>query len=269
MSDTKLEDVLPEDYPERKFLVEHFGTVGKLAEEYRNQKAFVQSTVRAPVHSKDPEDWRAFYRKLGAPESEDGYSVPDGDATFKAIAESMRTPALESGVLPDQWNRIIGKAGEKIGEITKQVQQAPGEWREEARQIYGDDLDAKIEIAEETFSRMVGDENVLSALKAAGVTQNTNFMKAMLDVNQNQQNDQIPAGGSPEMGPDFMALAARCREISKTAEFNDRHHPDNEKLVTEFYHLSAQIRSGGFDGPADPKLEFSPFPGFAEYNQPL
>jgi hypothetical protein len=252
-----LDSILPADFPNRQHLIDRIGTVEKLAKGFQEADSFINSSVRAPVQSKDPEDWAAFYRKLGAPAEVEGYQVPGGDATFQAIVGKLREPARKAGLTTDQWNALFGSAATEMESELAGIKDVQANWKNEAKSKYGDDFQDKAALAETTMAEIIGDEKIVDSLKVAGLHQNPAFMEAMLKVSEARQDDTAPSGtGGGDSAPDYMGMALKAREMVKSGVLSDERHVDFEKSMGEFIAISQVLDAApeGFRGPDDPRL---------------
>jgi hypothetical protein len=70
-------------------------------------KAAEEPVIKRPGKDATPEDWAAFYKSIGAPDTADAYEValPDGDAAENApiIKEMFK----EAGILPEQAAKLL------------------------------------------------------------------------------------------------------------------------------------------------------------------
>jgi hypothetical protein len=256
-----LAELLPEDFPNRDHILKNCQTVTDLAKSYQEADRFINSSVRAPTQSKDSEDWAAFYRKLGAPETSEGYEIPGGDAAFQSIVEKLREPAQKAGLTKDQWDAVFGTASEAMTEEFKHLRDAQAGWKDAAKEKFGDEFADKLALVENTMVDVIGDEKIVESLKAAGLGSNPAFMEAMIAVNEARSDDTIPQGsGGSKSGPDFMGLAAEVREMMKTGVLNNERDPGFEPAMGRFIAISQILDEGGFEGPDDPKLMPSWYP---------
>jgi len=258
---TNLADLLPEDFPNRESLVEQFGTVDKLAKSYQEARSAISSSVRAPITSEDPGEWAKFYRKLGAPEEAEAYTVPGGDERFKALVEQLRGPAKDAGLTTKQWDQIFGKAAEAYSADLERVASVQETWLSEAKKKWGNDFDAKKEIAESTLEDVFPDEKVVEGLKAAGLHLNPAFMEGLLTLNEARSDDSVPGGtGGANLGPDYMGIAAEIRKLMAEGVYSDARHPQFEEAMGKFIAATKVLEEGGFEGPDDPRLMPSWYP---------
>lgn len=250
-----LAELLPEDFPNRDNLIERFPTAADLARSYQGAESEISASVRAPVESKDAKDWAAFYRKLGAPEEPDGYTVPSGDETFKSIVSALREPAQKAGLTTSQWDSLFGAASESMAERLGAVKDTQSEWAAAAKEKFGDEYGDKSALVDNAMADVIGDEAIVEALKTAGLNKNPAFMEAMIKVNEAQSDDTVPGGSGPgSTAPDFVGMAAKARELVKSGVLSDERHVDFEKSMGEFIAISQVLNENGFKGPDDEKL---------------
>jgi hypothetical protein len=118
--------------------------------------------VVLPKEDAAPEDWAAFYNRLGRPESPDGYKlpVPEGDAgTFvKDAAQWFH----EAGLTPKQAETLAAKYAEWTGNVTGNTDAAYEQQSAldvvDLKKAWGKEYDAQTELARR-------------AIREAGLTQ--------------------------------------------------------------------------------------------------
>lgn len=80
--------------------------------------------LKLPGKDAKPEEWKAFYAKLGAPENADGYKleVPEGqDPVFSKLAAGK---FAELGLLPQQAEGLVKWWNEQAGATSKAAEKA-------------------------------------------------------------------------------------------------------------------------------------------------
>src|SRR5581483_740520 len=99
---------LPEDLRSNQSLGK-FKDVGSLAKSYVELEKHQGGALRLPGEDAKPEDWDAFYNKLGRPESPDKYEV--------------KRPELGEGIQwPEQTEKSFLQQAHKLGLNSKQAQ---------------------------------------------------------------------------------------------------------------------------------------------------
>jgi hypothetical protein len=109
---------------------------------------------RAIVPPKDdaaPEDWQAFYNKLGRPESADGYKLPVPEGDTGDFAKTASNWFHEAGLNTKQAEAIAGKWNEFQSSLVEQQHEELAQKAEidiqDLKKTWGDKYEANAELA--------------------------------------------------------------------------------------------------------------------------
>lgn len=90
--------------------------LNKIADGYRNLESHASKSLKVPGEDATPEDWNAFYQKLGRPEKPEGYelklnteTVPEDFPYDETSAVEFRNWAHEAGLTPHQAQKLHDK----------------------------------------------------------------------------------------------------------------------------------------------------------------
>lgn len=72
------------------------------------------TAVKLPGKDATPEDWAAFYKAIGAPDSADAYKLPVPEGDDGAFAKTASEWFKDAGVLPQQAEKLAGKWNEFV-----------------------------------------------------------------------------------------------------------------------------------------------------------
>lgn len=136
--------------------------------------------VVPPKADGTPEEWAAFYNKMGRPEKADGYNIQAPEGGNDEFAKSASTWFHEAGLTPKQAEVITAKWNEHINGTMTQQQEAFAQTAEvdvqELKKAWGNEFEAKSELArralrESGLSKEEGQaiERALGVKKAAEV----------------------------------------------------------------------------------------------------
>lgn len=137
--------------------LEHINDIGALAKSYVHAQQMVGADkVALPGKSATEDEWGEVYKKLGRPESPDGYqfelnNVPEGAELDEGMVEWFKETAHKAGMNPrqaqamlDAYNEMTFSQYESTGvEAQARVEQVEAELRKE----YGQAFDDKIALA--------------------------------------------------------------------------------------------------------------------------
>lgn len=136
---------IPEEIRGHKSL-EHIGDVGSLAKSYVNAQSMIGADkVAIPGKHATDEDWAEVHRKLGRPDSPDGYeldnAMPEGVDASDDMLNWFKGAAHEAGLTPQQAQKLLGGYNQMLGNITGndegQVQQLRETTETELKKEYG------------------------------------------------------------------------------------------------------------------------------------
>lgn len=248
-------DAIPEDIRSDPSL-QDIKDVGNLAKSFVNaQKMVGADKIALPAKDATPEQWGAFFTRLGRPESAENY-----DFTFNGVDQSKD-------------DRIMGKFGETAHKLGLSGSQARGivEWYNEAMQgemttlqtegnadrekvmtdlrgKYGEAADAKIEGARSAI-RMFGGEALVEVLEASGMGDNPEMIAAFIRVGEAMSEDTLSPGiqryATNAFGSTPQEAQTRIAEINKELTALDPMSPRRGDLVEE------KIRLADAAHPAD------------------
>ncbi len=259
MSD--LNENLPIDMEGRDSLLENFQSVPDLAKSYLSLRKKMGESSRIPSEGAEKEEWSGFYRSLGAPESPDGYTVPEGISDeLSGTISNMRKSALEKGVTTGQWEELVTPLAnlekERMEKQSTAKETALEQWKQTAKEKYGSDFDSKAALAERAYTNFVKNNPDLSAVfDATGMGYHPEVMDFMIGMGQNMADESTPMGASGgNMGTDYKSLAARARKIAKTGNMTNPRHPEYEEDYSEFMKIQTMLMEAGYQGMSDPRL---------------
>lgn len=260
-----LNETLSESFEGRDKLVEKYKTVDDLAKAAMEAVKLASSGPRVPSGDAPAEDWAAFYRKLGAPESPDGYQI-SADAPGAELLSPLREPAAQMGVTENQWSALSKALTEQLQAQGQAAQEAASErnqeWRKEVAQKLGPDFEDKLTLAQKAFGDLLdGDDELRQVFDETGLGNHPKMIDLMLKVNDAMSDGALPSdqGASPEIAREnAKSLARRWREIQNSAEYKDERNPEWNALFNESLGIVAKLTEMGLEGPMDPRLEDGP-----------
>ena len=75
--------------------------------------------ITLPGPDAKPDDWKAFYKAIGAPEKGDGYKLPVPDGDTGEFAKTAAGWMAEAGLLPHQAQALAEKWNEHVAGMTE------------------------------------------------------------------------------------------------------------------------------------------------------
>jgi hypothetical protein len=208
-----------------------------------------------PKEGAKPEEWTAFFRKLGAPEKEDGYVVPE---TLKddPIAQKFRAKAHAMGLPLQHFNGLMefvaaeNKAAEDAAIATLE-QKAEKEFLE-LRSAWGADYDKNTELGRRAARSFLPHANqeelqdILTAMEGAIGTRRTLELWANIGKSMSEHNF-VPSGGTGGGTGSMTVEAARLKikELKADAEWSKRFMNGDIEAKAEWNRLNAIAGAGG------------------------
>ena len=137
--------MIPEEIRDHKSLA-HFTDVGAMAKSLVNAQSMIGADkVAIPGKHATDEDWGEVWRKLGRPDSPDGYELtnemPEGIEQNDDMLNWFRATAHEIGMTPSQAQKMLGKynqfLGTQMGADEGQIEQLRETTEIELKKEYG------------------------------------------------------------------------------------------------------------------------------------
>ena len=85
------------------------------------------AALKLPGKDATPDDWAAFYKSIGAPESAEAYELPVPEGEDAAFAKTASEWFKDAGLLPQQAQALAGKWNEFVSAQKTAVQTAEAE----------------------------------------------------------------------------------------------------------------------------------------------
>lgn len=255
-------DHLPEEFEGRESLGGKFESVEALAQSYNALHKQLGATARVPGSDASPEDWTAFYQKMGAPKSVEGYTIPENaDSATKAQLQALRDSAHVKGVTADQWEALVDNAVSSISKsrqsAVETMEQAKEQWAEQARLQYGEDFDTKLAQAQRTFQDMIQDDGaeLIELLETSGLGNHPKLMELFVQIGDRMADDTVPTDSGSGYSGNAQTLALRGRELLKKGSVSNPAHPEYERDYQEYMKIQQTLLDQGYAGLTDPRLK--------------
>lgn len=159
--------------------------VAALAKSHVEQGKLVGAGVRVPKADAKPEEWDAFYAKLGRPADPSGYEIarPAGDslAWNDDMEKGFRQVAHKHGLTPAQVKGLVEWHNDTAGATFKQLQASKMDAERELREEWGGGFDHQLGLARQVV-REAGGEELMAFLDTTGLSNHATFIKAFAKV---------------------------------------------------------------------------------------
>lgn len=192
--DTKPYDYTGDIHPEVKDdpVWKSVPDVKTLTKAYADAVKYNVGAIKMPGKDATAQDWDTFHKKLGRPESAEGYTLAE---TLKddPTAVNMRAVAHSAGLTPTQWEKLSEGWSRINGESAKQqaasrdatVSTLQGEW--------GAAYDRKIGLVQRLI-RTYGGEETFQKLSTDPIGNDVGYIKLMATVAEAMAEEELIGG---------------------------------------------------------------------------
>ena len=263
--DLPLGDLVPEDAPGMDTIKSKgYKNVGEVVKAYGELNKQFQESIRTPTANSTADEWNTFFKKIGAPETPDGYVVPKSDAPTEEILKSLRDVAHSYGITKKQWDALGEKTTSlmksRTDEAESRITSLTTEWVKKAKANYGSDFEDRKAQAERAYAKIIEDNPDLGqVLDATKLKQHPAILDMMMKIGGAVSDDKTPSGasgGAPGPGgmEEAQELKAQIHEIYMGDEINSS-HPRYQLTLQKIEKMTRRLIEMGYkEGATDPKL---------------
>ena len=233
--------LIPEAYKEEKSL-HNFSNMDDFVKSYlHSQKLVGADKIAIPNKYSTDEDWKEVYKKLGTPETGDGYKykLPEDHQIEDETLKSFSNEAAKLGLLPNQANGVMNYYNEIIKQgLSDQVAQqktAQDEAVVELRKEFGSSYQKEIQSAKNLVHATLGKEFIDNALLQDGsrLGDNPTVIKAFAKLANKLSEDDIVKGDVPS----YLTTSEINKQISALQQpgsaYWDKKHLSHNDAVAE------------------------------------
>lgn len=209
--------------------------------------------VTVPGKNATDEDWEAFYKKLGRPDTPDDYEapekgLPEGVEVNEDARKKLFQAAYSMGLNKQQAARLYRHYAESVGEAAKQSQEAAQQRREAAlnqlKSEFGEAFDQNIAMAQNAI-RELGGEELLNSLVESGYADDPAMVRFAHNVGRMLATDEITGGGRNQgfvLSPDDARRKINSMLGDETFQrvYRDKNHPGHAEAVREMQEMYAK-----------------------------
>lgn len=238
-------DALPEEIKAEKCL-DNIKTFGTLVKSYVSaQKAIGSHKVAIPGESATADEWDAFYKATGRPETADGYKLdgvklPEGITLDEAEVKEFQEYAYKQGLSQKDYEAVLAYDAQRVQKIQQSIQSAAeAEYNDTIQQLqteYGDRMNtvvAQCNKALDTFG-------LTEVFRDKGLLNNFTIIKALAGIGERISESKLVDNGDQSGGS---SPAERLAEIQGNTDdpYYNREHPAHNARVAEVKGLLAAI----------------------------
>lgn len=152
---------------------------------YHAQKMVGADKVVLPTKNSSPEEWKAFYNKLGVPESVDKYEL---ETPFKGtdFETKVKQKAFELNLKPDQAKALIDLMEERnssiVADYEKEEQANIAKVKETLTKEWGTAYDRKISNAQKVIKHFGGEDMLKAVVNDPTVGNNETVLRLLAAI---------------------------------------------------------------------------------------
>ena len=241
------QSLIPAEYKEEKSL-QNFNKMDDFVKSYlHSQKLVGLDKIPVPNKHATDEDWKEVYKRLGSPETADGYkySLPEGHAVPEDTLKSFSEEAVKLGLLPNQadgimkyYNDIVNQG---VNDQTIKSEEARKVSEQDLRKEFGSTYENKITGAKNLATATLGADFLNTTMLSDGskLGDNVHVVKAFAQLSEKLSEDDIVKGDTPS----YLTTNEINKQIASLQQpgsaYWDKKHPGHTLAVEE---VSALIR---------------------------
>lgn len=204
-----------------------FKDVSAVAKSYVELEKHIGGTLKIPTDTSKPEEWEAFYNKLGRPEKPEGYGIkkpdnlPSGLEWNDDLEKGFRIFAHKNGLSDRQaqslvgyWTEIMTKQAEAFWTEAKGLAALETEFKDE--KVRTDVLSSAQRAIKE-----LADKDFIEFLEQTGAGNHPSVLKFLAKINKFFDEDTLPDNFTP--GSTGVGVNEANAEIARIR--NDKSHP--------------------------------------------
>jgi hypothetical protein len=246
------QSLIPESYKEEKSL-QNFSNMDDFVKSYlHSQKLVGLDKIPVPNKHATEEDWKEVYKKLGSPDTPDGYkySLPEGHSVDEDTLKSFSKEAQKLGLLPNQANGIMNYYNEIVKQAmtdnSSKAETARATAEESLRKEFGPSYQNKLTGAKNLATATLGAEFLNTTILQDGskLGDNAQVVKAFAQLAEKLSEDTIVKGDSPS----YMTTSEIDKQITQLTQpgspYWTKGHVNHKAAVDEVFKLN-QLKSNG------------------------
>jgi hypothetical protein len=247
---TNFRDSIPDEYREEKSL-ENINSMDDLLKGYVHAQKLVGSN-KIPVPNKHAteEDWNEVFKRLGAPDSPEGYkyNLKDQEMDTGQLQQFNQT-AHRLGLLPKQAEGLVKFYNELNGNLAanqeEQAAQAQLNTEAELKKEYGPQFAKRLDQAKKLAVSTLGQDFLEKTYLNDGsrLGDNLSVIKAFSNLADKLSEDEIIKGD----GTGYMTAKEIEKEITDLTQegspYWNKTHPNHQKNIQEVLKLREMLTS--------------------------
>jgi len=246
--ETNFKDLIPEGFKEEKAL-DNFNNMEDFVKSYLHaQKLVGADKIPVPNKHATEEDWNEVFKRLGAPDTPDGYkyNIKDQELDQTQVKEFNKA-AHQLGLLPKQAEGLIKFYNEMNGNNAASEEEAAAQAQlqteTELKKEYGPQFAKRLDQAKKLAVNSLGSEFLENTYLKDGsrLGDNIKVIKAFSDLADKLSEDEIIKGD----GSEYMTAKDIEKEINELTQEGSAYwiktHPNHNKAVQEVLKLREML----------------------------
>ena len=246
--ETNFKDLIPESFKEEKSL-DNFNNMEDFVKSYLHaQKLVGADKIPVPNKHATDEDWNEVFKRLGAPDTPEGYqyNFKDQEMDSQQVSEFNKT-AHQLGLLPKQAEGLIKFYNEMNGNIAanqeEQAAQAQLNTETELKKEFGPQFSKRLDQAKKLAVGTLGQDFLENTYLKDGsrLGDNLNVIKAFSNLAEKLSEDEIIKGD----GTSYLTAKEIEKEIEDLTQegsaYWSKTHPNHQKAVQEVLKLREML----------------------------
>lgn len=246
--ETNFKDLIPENFREEKSL-NNFNNMEDFVKSYLHaQKLVGADKIPVPNKHATDEDWNEVFKKLGAPDTPEGYKYDfKGEEMDEGSVRQFNQTAHRLGLLPKQAEGLIKFYNEmnatQASNLEEQAAQAQMNVEQELKKEFGPQYSKRLDQAKRLAVNSLGQEFLENTYLKDGsrLGDNLNVIKAFSDLADKLSEDPIIQGD----GSSYMTANDIEKEIDELTQegsaYWNKSHPNHQKSVEEVLKLREML----------------------------
>jgi hypothetical protein len=241
-------DLIPEGFKEEKAL-NNFNNMEDFVKSYLHaQKLVGADKIPVPNKHATEEDWNEVFKRLGAPDTPDGYkyNIKDQELDQTQVKEFNKA-AHQLGLLPKQAEGLIKFYNEMNGNNAASQEEAAAQAQlqteTELKKEYGPQFAKRLDQAKKLAVNSLGSDFLENTYLKDGsrIGDNIKVIKAFSELADKLSEDEIIKGD----GSDYMTAKDIEKEINELTQegsaYWSKTHPNHNKAVQEVLKLREML----------------------------
>lgn len=228
-----------------------FKDAGDLAKSYVElQKMIGKEKIVVPTDKSTPEEWNAFYEKIGRPQDITGYETPELEIPEEIkmrpeTLEVFKAKAHELGLNKKQFTELFALQAEMnqkaYNQQLEEIQKLKETTETELRKEWGAAYDKKVDNAQKVINTFFKDKGLH---KAFGVLANDKgFVSAMSDIAERLGEDVIAGKARTTMTPAEARSELNAMMGDSNSPLFNELHPEHDAAVERSTELQKLIEA--------------------------